>query len=376
MKFTVSTAPLKNVMNLGIIKSNISKFYYRSNIVQITADRDTLKLNIEAASIKTRMTLRGSGDEDAVKTVMVECLKFKNLIDSIDSEIISLEFIDGGLYVHTGTSKFAISQIIDANDAQLDEPVDNFDTANTITITSSDWQFINDHQMFAISTSEKRPVYKNVWVGSDNAAIVGDFDASLFTYSKHGNFDSSCLIPPTLINLFTSIPEGSTIAKIDKNYVLNIETDNYSMVTEFTPKYEDDETVGSYNSEIILNILKHPENFITLDINPIIKFINQTAIVNQSDAGKITDFILGDGKLLLNNRSNSYSTEVDTDASYTVKFATAYLKSVLSNLDDDKVNVAPMKRTVPGANGQPATEITIGCIFWTDDLTIVLAGQG
>ncbi len=230
--------------------------------------------------------------------------------------------------------------------------------------------------MFAISTSEKRPVYKNVWVGSDNAAIVGDFDASLFTYSKHGNFDSSCLIPPTLINLFTSIPEGSTIAKIDKNYVLNIETDNYSMVTEFTPKYEDDETVGSYNSEIILNILKHPENFITLDINPIIKFINQTAIVNQSDAGKITDFILGDGKLLLNNRSNSYSTEVDTDASYTVKFATAYLKSVLSNLDDDKVNVAPMKRTVPGANGQPATEITIGCIFWTDDLTIVLAGQG
>jgi hypothetical protein len=376
MKFTVSTAPLKNVMNLGIIKSNISKFYYRSNIVQITADRDTLKLNIEAASIKTRMTLRGSGDEDAVRTVMVECLKFKNLIDSIDSEIVSLEFIDGGLYVHTGTSKFAISQIIDANDAQLDEPVDNFDTANTITITSSDWQFINDHQMFAISTSEKRPVYKNVWVGSDNAAIVGDFDASLFTYSKHGNFDSSCLIPPTLINLFTSIPEGSTIAKIDKNYVLNIETDNYSMVTEFTPKYEDDETVGSYNSEIILNILKHPENFITLDINPIIKFINQTAIVNQSDAGKITDFILGDGKLLLNNRSNSYSTEVDTDASYTVKFATAYLKSVLSNLDDDKVNVAPMKRTVPGANGQPATEITIGCIFWTDDLTIVLAGQG
>ena len=376
MKFTVSTTPLKNVMNLGIIKSNISKFYYRSNIVQITADRDTLKLNIEAASIKTRMTLRGSGDEDAVRTVMVECLKFKNLIDSIDSEIISLEFIDGGLYVHTGTSKFAISQIIDANDAQLDEPVDNFDTANTITITSSDWQFINDHQMFAISTSEKRPVYKNVWVGSDNAAIVGDFDASLFTYSKHGNFDSSCLIPPTLINLFTSIPEGSTIAKIDKNYVLNIETDNYSMVTEFTPKYEDDETVGSYNSEIILNILKHPENFITLDINPIIKFINQTAIVNQSDAGKITDFILGDGKLLLNNRSNSYSTEVDTDASYTVKFATAYLKSVLSNLDDDKVNVAPMKRTVPGANGQPATEITIGCIFWTDDLTIVLAGQG
>lgn len=376
MKFTVSTAPLKNVMNLGIIKSNISKFYYRSNIVQITADRDTLKLNIEAASIKTRMTLRGSGDEDAVRTVMVECLKFKNLIDSIDSEIVSLEFIDGGLYVHTGTSKFAISQIIDANDAQLDEPVDNFDTANTITITSSDWQFINDHQMFAISTSEKRPVYKNVWVGSDNAAIVGDFDASLFTYSKHGNFDSSCLIPPTLINLFTSIPEGSTIAKIDKNYVLNIETDNYSMVTEFTPKYEDDETVGSYNSEIILNILKHPENFITLDINPIIKFINQTAIVNQSDAGKITDFILGDGKLLLNNRSNSYSTEVDTDASYTVKFATSYLKSVLSNLDDDKVNVAPMKRTVPGANGQPATEITIGCIFWTDDLTIVLAGQG
>ena len=80
MRFTVSTKPLKNVTDLGIIKANISKFYYRSNIVQITATRDTLKLNIEASGIKSRMTLSGSGDSDTAASVLVECAKFKNLI--------------------------------------------------------------------------------------------------------------------------------------------------------------------------------------------------------------------------------------------------------------------------------------------------------
>ena len=366
MKFVVSTKPLKNVTNLGIIKANVSKFFYRSSIVQITASRDTLKLNVEASGIKTRMTLKGSGDQDEPVSIMVDCLKFKNLIDSIDTDVISLEFVEGGMFVHAGTSKFAISQTLDVNDVQLDEPVDQYTATSTAVIKSEDWQFIKDHQMFAISSSENHPVYRNAWVGGEDGIIVGDFDSSLFTYSKRCNFENTCLLPPSLINLFISIPEGSTVSKIDRNYVLSIDTDSYSMVTEFLPKYEDDEAVGSYNAQIILGMLNHPDNYITVDTTPIIKFINQTSIITQADMNKITDFTINDGKLTLTNKSSSYSMDVNSDKSYTVKFATEFFKSVLANMDADKVNIAPMTRG----------DMTIGCIFWTDTLTTVLAGQG
>ena len=375
MKFTVNTKPLKNVTDLGIIKANISKFYYRSNIVQITASRDTLKINIEAANIKTRMTLKGSGDEDTTTSVMIDCSTFKNLIDSIETDVIQFEFIDGGLYVHAGTSKFAISQTLDVNDVQLSEPVDDYNASTAISIKPDNWQFIKNHQMYAISSSNQHPVYTNVWVDKDKDVIVGDFDSSLFTYSKRGDFDTTCLFPTSLINLFTSIPEGSTVSKIDRNYVLDISTDSYSMITEFMPKYEDDDAVGSYNSEIILGMLKHPDNFITVDVGPITKFINQASILAHSEMDRILDFSISDNKLVLTNKASSYTVDVTagTAAPYTVKFLTDLFKNVLNNLDSDKINIAPMTRVEQV--GEDQVNKVIGCIFWTDNLTTLLAGQ-
>ena len=375
MKFTVSSKALKNVTSLGIIKANISQFYYRSNVAQITATQDALKINIEASGIMTEMTLKGSGDEDTTKSVMIECAKFKNLIDSIDNDIITLEFIEGGIYVHAGRSKFAIPQLMDTNDAQLNAPNQGLTRDSVITIKPEDWQFVKDHQMYAISKSEKRPVYKNVWVGENKELIVGDMDISLFTYSNYGEFDTTCLLPPSLINLFISIPEGARIARCGRTYLLEIETDSYSMVTEFTPKYEDDETVGSYNAKIILSKLVHPENFVTVDISSIIKFINQASIVNQADVGKITEFIIADNQLTLNNRTNSCSMEVTSSENYQVNFATEFLKRVLSGFDADQVNIAPMYGNMVTPDGQQIQRV-IGCIFWTEKLTAILAGQG
>lgn len=373
MKFTVSTKPLKNVTDLGIIKANISKFYYRSNVVQITANRDTLKLNVEASGIKSRMTLKGSGDEDATKSILVDCSVFKSLIDGIDTDTMSIEFIDGGMRIQAGTSKFAIPQMLDVNDVQLDEPVDQYTASSTITVKPADWQFVKDHQMYAISSSAQHPVYKNVWVGSDKDILVGDFDSSLFTYSKKGEFDTTCLFPTSLINLFTSIPDGSTVSKVGRNYVLNIETDSYSMLTEFIPKYEDDEAVGSYNSGIILGMLAHPESYITIDVSPVTKFINQSSLLNQSDLDKIIEIAIADNTMTLTNKDSSYTMQVTSSESYSVKFDSTLLKSVLSNFDDDKVNIAPMTREEP--DGDAMVTKTIGCIFWTDNLTTLLAGQ-
>lgn len=366
MKFTVNTRALRHVTDLGIIKANISRFYPRSNVIQITADRDTLRLNIETSGIKTKMVLGGSGDDDTTVSVLVDCSVFKSLINSIDAEVISLEFIDGGVYVHAGNSKFAIPKLLDVNDVQLDTPTEGYTAVSTVTINPANWQFIKDHQMYAIATSDNHPIYMNVWVGKDKEVIVGDFDSSLFTYSKQGDFDSTCLFPASIINLLASIPSGSTVSKIDKNYILNISTDSYSMVTEFTPKYEEDESVGNYNSEIILKMLQHPDSYITVDVAPIAKFLNQSAILRQSDLDKVIDFTISNGVLQLVNRASSCTIPVDTDASYAVKFSADFLKSVLANLDAETIHIAPMMR-----GDRP-----IGGIFWTDTLTTLLAGMG
>ena len=374
MKFTVNTKSLKNAISLGIIKANISNFYYRSNVVQITATKDQLKLNIQAAGIKTKILLSGSGDEDLVSTIIVDCSTFKNLVDSIETDVLTIEYIPGGIYIHAGTSKFAISQILDANDVQLEEPVEDYTAVSTITIKPTDWQFVRDHQMYAIATKDTHPVYKNAWVGTDGDVIIGDFDLSMFTYSKRGGFDTTCLLPTSLINLFTSIPEGSTVSKVDRNYILNIETDSYSMVTEFLPKYEDDEAVGSYNSKIILGMLKHSEQYITVDVTSVTRFINQTAIVSKSELDKVFDFTVKGEELTISNATSNYDMHVDAvgDGDYAVKFNSDLIKKVLSNFDSDKVNIAPMTREMPNGGGTR----TIGCIFWTDSLTTVLAGMG
>lgn len=373
MKFTVNTKPLKNVTSLGIIKANISNYYYRSGVIQITASRDTLVLNIEASGIKTKMTLRGSGDEDRTVATIVDCAKFKQLIDSIDSAVLSIEFIDGGIYVKAGNSKFTIPQTLDVNDVQLDEPTSDYVSDSTVAIKPAEWQFVKDHQMYALSKSKEHPVYTNVWIGADGKVIVGDIDLGRFTYSHQGTFDTTCLLPASLINLLTSIPENSLVSKAGKSYLLSVETDSYTMVTEFTPKYEDDEAVGSYNSNIILSRMSHPESFITINVDPIIKFINQTSILNQSDLDKILDFVVADNNLTLSNRIGSYSTEANTASDFSIKFDLDLFKGVISNFDSDEIHLAPMFGSGTDDNGNNI-QIPVGCIFWTEDITTILAG--
>lgn len=364
MKFTVATRPLKNAISLGIIKANVSKFYRRSALVQITANRDTLQLNVEAASIKTSMILKGSGDSDTPATVLVDCLKFKSLVESIDSDVMSIDFIQGGIYINAGTSKFAVAQTMDADDMRLDEPADVYAGESSIKIKSSDWQFIKDHQMYALATSKERPVYTYVWVSEDKEVIVGDSTKELFTYSKKGNFDTTCLFPPTLVNLFISIPENSIVSKYGKSYILRVNTEDFSLITEFTPKYEDDEAVGQYNANMVLEMLQHPDAYITVDVVPILKFISQSAILKYSTDTLIT-LTVNDTSLVLQNSVGTYSMAVPSTNTYSLQFDSDSFKNILANMDSDKVNIAPTVRD---------GKIT-GCIFWTEDLTAVFASK-
>ena len=119
MKFTVSTKPLQNAIDLGIIKENISKFNQKSCLAQVTASRENLRINIEAPSIYTEIVLRGSGDSDEEETIFVDCALLRQLVDSFDKDVTTIEFVDGGIVLHSGSSKFTLAKLLDANNLSL-----------------------------------------------------------------------------------------------------------------------------------------------------------------------------------------------------------------------------------------------------------------
>ena len=70
-KFTVSTKPLIDGLNLGILNANISNFFQRSTMAQVTANKNTLVINLEAAFIYSEVEFKGMGTEDESATIFV-----------------------------------------------------------------------------------------------------------------------------------------------------------------------------------------------------------------------------------------------------------------------------------------------------------------
>jgi len=366
MKFVTSTKPLQNAVDLGIIKENISKFNQKSCLAQVTAGRENLRINIEAPSIYTEIVLRGSGDSDTEETIFVDCSLLRQLIDSFDKDITTIEYVDGGIILHSGSSKFTLPKLIEANNLSLSRPATSND-ANNIELKSSDWKFVKDHQMFAISIWMIHPVYTKVWIGDDGKVIVGDIDNVIFTLSNKSNLGSTCLLNSTIINLFTNLPEGSSIKKVDNSYLLSVTTDGYTLTSQFIPEYETDEGVGSYNSDAILTTLNKPESFIEVDVAPIIKFLNQADIVATAQDTS-TSFKVENNTLILNRGAGDFKLDITKTgelANYEGDFKSTFFKSIFSSIDSDRIKIGPVYN-----EGELS-----GSLFWTDNLSIVLAFQ-
>lgn len=366
MKFTVSTRPLQNAIDLGIIKENISKFNQKSCLAQVTATRENLRINIESPSIYTEIVLKGSGDADTSETIFVDCALLRQLVDSFDKDVTTIDFIEGGIVLHSGSSKFTLPKLLDASNLSLNRPAATPE-GDSIELKSGDWKFVKDHQMFAISIWMIHPVYTKVWIGEDGKVIIGDIDNVIFTLSNKSNLGSTCLLNPTIINLFTNLPEGSKIKKVDNSYILSVETDGYTLTSQFIPEYETDEGVGSYNSEAILGTLVKPEKYIEVDVAPIIKFLNQADIVATAQDTS-TDFKVSGNTLTLNRGSGDFKvdvTKVGELEDYSGDFKSTFFKSIFSSVDSDKIKIGPVYN-----EGELS-----GSIFWTDNLSIVLAFQ-
>jgi len=365
MEFTVNTKPLIEALNIGVVNSNVSPFHKKSTIIQVSANDKTLTLNIEAESIKSEIKLQGSGDCQDAK-IFVGSLLMKQLVSTFDSSTVTLEFAEGGLILHSGTAKFTLPKMVDEADIELDRPESDISGLVTVDIDKSNWKFIQDRQLYAKSMSFIHPIYTYIWVGSDGDVIVGDFDNSLFTHSEKNNLGNTCLLSDTIVNLFESLPDGSKISRKDKDYIITYESDSLKYVSQFYPKYEDEEDIGSYNSGIFLNMMAHPENACQFDTSILNKYLNQAEMLSSSTDDTI-EFSLTSGQLRLKDDNVDCKMAVSDPSKlsdFEVEFKTDMLKKVISNYSDEKISFSPIIQD----------EEVVGVLFWDDDVTTVVAG--
>lgn len=389
MRFVVNTKPLIDALALGVIPTNVTKFYNKSVMTQLTATETELRINLEMQSIKSEMRLKGIGtftDEEVKKleeagkhkraVVLVDTLVFKQLVSTFDTNTTEIEFVDGGIILYSGKSKFTIPQIIDSDDMELDPPLDAVNSdASTIDLDKENWVFVKNYQMYAIAMSYSRPVYTYAWVGESGDVIVGDIDNSLFTHSDKNTLGRTCLLSDTIINLFNSMPDGAILRECGNGYVISVTTDGFVFIAEFTPKYEDSDTdaLGSYNAPIFLEMMNHPEDdmYNTFEKGPVDKFLSQISLLS-SGTEETAVLSVENNKLKISNKDGDGNSAVFAMGKnghcpdFKLTFRLSAIKSVIDNFSDEFLNISP----VAGAEGDEAA----GVLFWGEELTTVLAG--
>lgn len=371
MKFTMSTKPLVDGLALGIIQANISKFYKKSCLAQLSVvDPSTFQINLEAASICSEIKIKGTVSEGSFSghvTRFVDNVLLKQLLSTIDTSTVSFEFIENGVTIHSGKSKFNLPQLVETDEIELVRPDASLLSTSKVSIDQSVWSFVKANQMYAISLAFIHPVYTYVWVGQNGDVLVCDYDKSLFTHSKKSNLGQTCLLKDTVINLLTSVPEGSTFYRGDNKYLVHVKTDGYEMLAQFNPKYESDDDTGDYHSDMIMDMLAHSNgNAVRVNCAAMNKVLSQAELLASSNEDKI-ELIVDRDKIVLNdsNVDCSISTEGVSPETYSIMFKTTTLRSVISHYPADGViSICPIKQD----------DQFVGIIVFTDDLTTAIAG--
>ena len=370
MKFTTNTKPLADALSLGVINSNVSNYHKKSNLAEVSATQYVLKINLEATSIKTQLVLTGSGDEASSPNIFVNCLQLKQLISTLDSSTVTIEFGEQGLTILSGKSKFTLPKVIDGDDISLDKPKNIPAGATLLDIDKTDWKFISSNQMYAIAMSFLYPVYTKVWVGEDGDVLVGDFNNSLFTHSKHSKLKNQCLLSDTIINLFVSLPDGAKLCKFNRDYLIYYKCDSFEYTTQFTPLYETDEGVGEYNAEVFLERMKHsPTNF-TVKAADLNKVLNQAELLSTGGTEDTITFGKDGEEVYMKAKNVDCKIPAEGDVkSFKLDFKLNTLHSVLSSYGDVIIHIAPLYEDPDVEDSAVA-----GVLVWNDELTTCIAG--
>lgn len=364
MKFSLSTKPLKAAVNLAIINSNISKFFLRSAMVQLTAYADKLLINTEANQIVSEVELKGVGDGEA--SIFVDAVQFKALISTLTANQVDLLFGDNNLVIQSGKSKFTLPKMSDNNEGTFRSPellTDDMINAATV-IDHNNWKFIKERQMYAKATTFVEPVYTYVWVGADSDVLVGDEVNGVFTHSEVGQLDMDCLLTDTIINLITSLPENAKIIRTGNTYIIFIDNDSYVYRAQITPMMENAAEGIEYNADIIISIMELSDDVIEVEVDDILTALNQSALLTMDKTPKI-DMLVSSNTLHLRDKRIDVEIEAVGEVSdeFAITFKTAALKSVVSSFPSGKLKLCPRR-----ADGD-----IVGIILHTADLTVALA---
>lgn len=362
MNFTLSTKPLVDALSLGVINSNVTKYHQKSCIAQLTAQGSELKINLEANLLYTELTLQGSNDSEGFRTVFVDCLLFKQLVNTLDTDTVTLEFADNGLVIHSGRSKFTLAKVVDNDDMRLTAPQSVSDQT-AIDLETASWKFVKDHQMFALSMSFVNAQYTLVYAGESGYVIVGDFDRSIFTQSRKSNLGATCLLSDSIINLFASLPDDARIYRLKNSYVVDMETDAFKYRSEFIPRF--DAIVDAYNADIVMGAFNiDADNSLKLKVDTLNRFLGQAELLSSS-ADDVIHLSIANNVLTLSDDNVDCKVEVTGSSSINCegRFTTVLLKSAISNLDADVIHISPSI----DETGE------IGSItMWTDEMATVL----
>lgn len=371
MRFTVSTKPFSDGLNLAIVNSNVSKFSQKSNIAQVSVSNNQLVVNLECDNVKTEIRFKGGIDGDVSdKIATVSCLVLKQIVSTFDSAVTTVEFDENGLILYSGKSKFVVPDIIKNTDMELNKPRYNVGGSDIRQIDKASWKFIDDHQMFAISMSFVNPIYTRCWIGDTTDVLVGDMDNSIFSHSNKGTLGETCLLRSDIINMFVSLPEDATLSNIGDAYLVHTKNDCYEMYSEVTPEHEDDPNLGSYNADIIMDMMKTDmSKAVKINTSSILKTLNQSDLLSTEDKSAKAVFINVDSNVLTVSDDNvdcKVDVEGSSGISYNIKMKASNFKSAISNIDSESVFIAPV------TNGE--TDEIVGLILWTDNMSTLVAG--
>lgn len=363
MKFTLSTKPLADALDLGVIQANISKYYRVSCLAQLTATKHDLRINLEASSVVTELFLKGTGDEDGPATAFVDCLVLKQLVGTFEANTTTIEWTEGGIILHSGSSKFTLPFLAESEDGELKRPQLAPEGAPKVPVDLNDWKFIKDYQMYAVALSFVHPIYTNAWIGQDGDVIVGDFDNSMFTFSKKSKLGRTCLLPDTIINLFNSLPEGANITLMDKSYRVDVKTDTFEYAAEFSPKYEDEDNNGNYSAGAIMEtVSKNEENAIKIAVAPIAKLLSQADLLSSSGDTAINFKVIGNEVQIYDDNVDCKIKFEGSCPEFNIPLNSSQFKSIIGHVDNETIKISPawMEDEVAG--------LTI----WTDNLTVMV----
>jgi hypothetical protein len=366
MEFTVSTKPLKSALGLAIVSKNINKNVQRSTVAQLTMNNSELRINTETPPIKTEVVLKGSGDGGA--TIIVDAIMLKNLVSTITANQVSIKFSDNSIVINDGKSEFVIVKLIDAVEMSLNRPSSDTNSGDSLGVVDKGaWAFLANHQMFAIAPPEGAyPVYQNVWLGDNNDSLVGDFKESIFAHSGKAGLGVTCLITESIVNLLCSVPDNSTMYRMEDTYVVCSTEDSFDYRAEFSPKYESDEN-GKYRADILLRKMAVEESqSVTVKVADIATVLSQVSMLGDGSTLKDTviRITIEPTFIKFNGRYIDATIDADGDIEHIEKkFKIALLKKIVSNLPDSTVKISPALNN----------DTIVGLVFSSGDLTIICA---